>query len=86
MKQRSISFSILFASFFRTFVEVERTVPSGRPLGDAKEVAIRTMEAMQWPGSGKLPHKTYTVAERLGEGSCGAVRTVYDEDGTVFAL
>ena len=44
------------------------------------------MEAMQWPGSGKLPHKTYTVAERLGEGSCGAVRTVYDEDGTVFAL
>lgn len=58
----------------------------GTTSGDAKEVAIGTMEAMQWPGSGKLPHKTYTVAERLGEGSCGAVRTVYDEDGTVFAL
>jgi hypothetical protein len=41
---------------------------------------------MMWPGSGKLPRKEYTVAERLGEGSCGAVRTVYDADGTVFAL
>ena len=39
--------------------------------------------AVQWKGSGKLPHKSYTVAERLGEGSCGAVRTVYDEEGTV---
>lgn len=41
---------------------------------------------MQWQGSGKLAKKTYTVAERLGEGSCGAVRTVYDDEGAVFAL
>jgi hypothetical protein len=48
------------------------------------------MQSMPAPmalkGSGKLPHKEYSVAERLGEGACGAVRTVYDEDGNVFAL
>lgn len=44
------------------------------------------MATMMWPGSGKLPGKTYAVAERLGEGACGAVRTVYDDDGNVFAL
>ena len=42
--------------------------------------------ATMWKGSGKLPKKFYAVAERLGEGACGAVRTVYDDDGNVFAL
>ena len=34
----------------------------------------------------RLPQKEYHLAERLGEGSCGAVRTVYDDAGDVYAL
>jgi serine/threonine protein kinase len=34
----------------------------------------------------QLPMRQYHLAERLGEGACGAVRTVYDDDGQVFAL
>ena len=34
----------------------------------------------------RLPAKDYFLAERLGEGACGSVRTVYDDDGKVYAL
>ena len=37
------------------------------------------MGALPWKGS-------YTRAQRLGDGACGAVTVVYDEDGGVYAM
>eukprot|EP00501_MAST-03F_sp_TOSAG23-6_P001110 GSMAST32.ASY1.ANO1.1153.1 assembled CDS len=35
---------------------------------------------------GSLPWKQYHRAQRLGDGACGAVNMVYDDDGAVFAM
>ena len=34
---------------------------------------------------GKLPQTSYSRAEALGEGACGSVMQVYDEDGAQWA-
>lgn len=33
-----------------------------------------------------LPRRVYHIADKLGEGACGAVRSVYDDEGACYAL
>lgn len=45
----------------------------------------KVVASKEVPASGGLPLASYFRAEALGEGACGAVMTVYDDDGQVWA-